>query len=102
MEVIKENNVESQLHENLITCGMWVKVIYEGEYFLDLGLVDGIVASMKQAKTRCLQHPFGVVSSQELEAERDAVFYESNCIFKSPVIPSLIKVQRKWKCTYQL
>ena len=42
-----------------ITCGMRVKVMYEGGYFL--GLVDEIVASMKQAKIRCLQHSFGAL-----------------------------------------
>ena len=63
---------------------MWVKVIYEGGYFL--GIVDEIV---DEAHTNLM-----FTSSTWYT-------YDENCVFKSPVIPTtnttLIKVQRNWK-----
>ena len=70
-----------------------MKVIYEGEIFLEklLQAVNG------QFEVRCLNLPFGIKEPQDLET--DAVFYEK--VFSNDCnIPKLAKYVRGWRYLY--
>ena len=73
---------------------MWVKVIYEGEWFLGkvLGKVEGKV------QVRCLDKPFGIKEPQTFEREADAILYEM--VYKADVEPKNVKVGRKYLLQY--
>ena len=70
----------------------WILVQYKGEYFF--GIV--LAASTEGVKIQCLEHPYGVSGSQDLEKETRAVWYPSERLFKAPVV----QIKRAWKYTY--
>ena len=74
--------------------GMWVKVLYEDEWFI--GKVEKNAGSC--CAVRCLTKPFGVHEPQDMEPEDDAVFYEK--VYGVEVKPTLKRIGRAWKWDY--
>lgn len=76
----------------------WVLVVYEGTKFL------GRVKRMtnEQAEVLALSRKFGDNEPQPLERDNDAVWYEFERIFESPVDVNAVKVGRKYLWTYSL
>ena len=72
--------------------GDWVKVICEGEWFL-----EKVVKTVENScLIHCLEKPYGISEPQDLESERDTVVYEE-LYDVDGIIPQQIKVKRSWK-----
>ena len=73
----------------------WVKVKYEGEWFLCTVQKN----AGKDCLVRCLAKPYGVREPQEMEPESDAVYYD-DVYDNEGIVPKLMKVKRSWKWIY--
>ena len=68
-----ETNDLEEIHYEDVRSGMWVLVFYEQEKWL--GKV--IEKREGQVRVRCLEKPFGVNMSQNMERKHEAVFYHN-------------------------
>ena len=78
--------------------GSWVVVTYDDQYYI--GVVLEVDTDDRKARVQCLEKQYGNASPQILEKERKSVWYDEKDIFKSPVTPTIMKVNRASKYIY--
>ena len=91
----------NQLPFCAIKRGVWIVVVYEGEYFL--GQVEtvhpaGCDVHSACALVTCLKKPYGISGEQEFENPQNIICYDE--FYKSAVTPKSSKVGCKHVLTY--
>ena len=90
--------VHTQIDFDELAEDKWVIVRYRGEYFL--GQVMFVIPDTRKAKIKCLEKPSGVHVVQDFEKTKFWTTYLAKNIFKSPVVPSKVKVKGVYKWVY--